>query len=62
MLVSNLGPEVTDEDLQEIFEEHGGPIMTSKIFYNEDGSSSGQGEVVFKCPADAHKVCICVCL
>ena len=26
MLVSNLGAEVTSEDLQELFEEHGGPL------------------------------------
>jgi len=68
MLVSNLGPEVTDEDLQELFEEHGGPIKKAEIFYKQDGSSSGQGEVVFKRRADADKVyvlifvCVCVCL
>mmetsp|Transcript_95291 Transcript_95291/g.139152 ORF Transcript_95291/g.139152 Transcript_95291/m.139152 type:complete len:346 (-) Transcript_95291:479-1516(-) len=56
MLVSNLGPEVTDEDLQELFEEHGGPIKKAEIFYKQDGSSSGQGEVVFKRRADADKV------
>jgi len=63
MLVSNLGPEVTDEDLQELFEEHGGPIKKAEIFYKQDGSSSGQGEVVFKRRADADKVCFdfCVC-
>lgn len=56
MLVSNLGPEVTDEDLEELFEEHGGPIKKAEIFYKQDGTSSGQGEVVFKRRADADKV------
>ena len=58
MLVSNLGPEVTDEDLEELFEEHGGPIKKAEIFYKQDGTSSGQGEVVFKRRADADKVLI----
>ena len=55
MLVSNLGPEVTDEDLKELFVEHGGPIKKAEIFYKQDGTSSGQGEVVFKKRADADK-------
>jgi hypothetical protein len=56
MLVSNLGPEVTDEDLEELFQEHGGPIKKAEIFYKQDGTSSGQGEVIFKRRADADKV------
>ena len=55
MLVSNLGPEVTDEDLKELFVEHGGPIKKAEIFYKQDGTSSGQGEVVFKRRSDADK-------
>jgi hypothetical protein len=35
MLVSNLGPEVTDEDLEELFQEHGGPIKKAEIFYKQ---------------------------
>ena len=60
MLVSNLGPEVTDEDLEELFQEHGGPIKKAEIFYKQDGTSSGQGEVIFKRRADADKVPICL--
>ncbi len=30
-----MGPEVTDEDLQELFEEHGGPIKKADIFYKQ---------------------------
>ena len=56
MLVSNLGPEVTDEDLDELFTEHGGPIKKAEIFYKQDGTSSGTGEVIFKRRADADKV------
>jgi hypothetical protein len=56
MLVSNLGAEVTSEDLQELFEEHGGPLeKNAVVFYNQDGSSLGQGEVVFRRRADAEK-------
>jgi hypothetical protein len=60
ILVSNLGPEVTDEDLEELFQEHGGPIKKAEIFYKQDGTSSGQGEVIFKRRADADKVPICL--
>lgn len=56
MSVSNLGPEVTDEDLQELFEEHGGPLKSAEIFYKQGGESCGRGEVVFKRRADADKV------
>jgi hypothetical protein len=56
MLVSNLGPDVSSDDLSELFEEHGGPIKKAEIFYKQDGSSLGQGEVVFKRRADADKV------
>lgn len=56
MLVSNLGPDVSSDDLQELFEEHGGPIKKAEVFYKQDGSSLGQGEVVFKRRADADKV------
>lgn len=56
MLVSNLGPEVTEEDLQELFTEHGGPLKKVEVFYKQDGSSSGQAEVVFKQKKDAEKV------
>eukprot|EP00802_Teleaulax_amphioxeia_P028124 Tamp_29692.p3 GENE.Tamp_29692~~Tamp_29692.p3 ORF type:complete len:152 (+),score=36.08 Tamp_29692:54-458(+) len=55
MLVSNLGPEVTSEDLQELFEEHGGPLKKALVFYNQDGSSLGQGEVIFRRRADADR-------
>jgi hypothetical protein len=56
MLVSNLGAEVTSEDLQDLFEEHGGPLKKNAVvFYNQDGSSLGQGEVVFRRRADAEK-------
>ena len=30
-----MGPEVTDEDLQELFEEHGGPTKKAEIFYKQ---------------------------
>ena len=56
MLVSNLGAEVTSEDLQELFEEHGGPLKKKAVvFYDQNGSSLGQGEVVFRRRADAEK-------
>lgn len=42
MLVSNLGPEVTDEDLEELFTDHGGPVKKAEVFYKQDGSSTGQ--------------------
>lgn len=56
VLVSNLGPDVSSDDLSELFEEHGGPIKKAQMFYKQDGSSLGQGEVVFKRRADADKV------
>jgi len=52
MRLSNLGPEVTNQHLKDIF----GPILKAEIFYKQDGSSSGQGVVVFKRRADADKV------
>jgi RNA recognition motif-containing protein len=41
MLVSNLGPEVTDEDLEELFTENGGPVKKAEVFYSKDGTSTG---------------------
>ena len=56
MRLSNLGPEVTNKHLKDIF----GPILKAEIFYKQDGSSSGHGVVVFKRRADADKVHVCV--
>mmetsp|Transcript_8078 Transcript_8078/g.27057 ORF Transcript_8078/g.27057 Transcript_8078/m.27057 type:complete len:270 (-) Transcript_8078:157-966(-) len=56
MLVSNLAPGVTDQDLEELCEEHGGPVKSAEIFYKKDGASTGQGEVVFRQRAHAEKV------
>eukprot|EP00961_Rhodomonas_salina_P135930 1829055-Rhodomonas_salina.1 len=41
---------------QELFQEHGGPIKKAEVFYKQDGSSSGQAEVIFKQKKDAEKV------
>lgn len=41
MLVSGLGTEVTDEDLEELFTTNGGPVKKAEVFYKQDGTSTG---------------------
>mmetsp|Transcript_24862 Transcript_24862/g.62760 ORF Transcript_24862/g.62760 Transcript_24862/m.62760 type:complete len:296 (-) Transcript_24862:187-1074(-) len=56
MLISNLGPEVTEEDLQDLCTEHGGPVKKLSIFFKADGTSTGTAEVVFKSKPAADKM------
>ena len=55
VLVSNLGPEVDDEDLDKLFAQHSGPLQTAEVFKKADGTSTGTGEVVFTKREDAVK-------
>jgi len=54
VLVSNLGPEVDDEDLVNLFQE-AAVLKTAEVFKKADGTSTGTGEVVFMKREDAVK-------
>jgi RNA recognition motif-containing protein len=52
--VSNLAPEVTDEDVREIFERIGA-VKSSNVNFNAAGQSTGTATVTFVKRADAER-------
>lgn len=52
--VSNLAPEVTKDDVEEIFQQVG-PVKSAVVHYNQEGRSVGTAEVTFKNKGSAEK-------
>lgn len=55
VLVENLNRNISQADLQAIFEEHVGQVKAARLYFDSQGSSTGTGEVVFANSAAAHR-------
>ncbi|KAI8587434.1 hypothetical protein BDZ88DRAFT_425424 [Geranomyces variabilis] len=53
IIVSNLGRNVTEADVNELFSNIG-PVKTATLNYNSSGHSKGVANVVFQKPGHAH--------
>lgn len=54
LIVNNLDYAVTDEDIEELFNEFG-PLRRVNILYNRSGRSSGAATLVFEKAEDARE-------
>ncbi len=54
MVVSNLAPSVSQQDVKELFSRIG-PVKSATLNYNEKGQSKGVAQVVFAKVGDAAK-------
>ncbi|KAI8910896.1 hypothetical protein EDD86DRAFT_189236, partial [Gorgonomyces haynaldii] len=54
LVVSNLAPSVTQNDVKELFSKIG-PVKSAQLNFNEQGKSKGVATVLYQNPGDAAK-------
>jgi len=54
VMVSNLEPDVTEDDVKDIFAQIGN-VKSVQLMYNKEGQSQGTAEVTFRAKDDAEK-------